>query len=85
MQKPRCQDQNGLDELDSARREIRSSKARSWVNCSRVSILRGLWEASAGVVGGLILERSPGLLCGKEQREDGHEASGCGHELNSQA
>lgn len=67
MQKPRCRDQNGL-ELDSARYEIRSSKARSWVNCSRVSILRGLWEASAGVVGGLILERSPGLLCGKETR-----------------
>lgn len=28
---------------------------------------RGPWEASTGVVGGLCLERSPELLCGKEK------------------
>ena len=31
-------------------------------------LLRGPWGALAGVVGGLSLERFPGLLCSKEKR-----------------
>lgn len=56
-------------------------------------LLRGPWGALAGVVGGLSLERFPGLLCSKEKRveerrgasRDGHKAATSGQEKPCQA